>query len=264
MSKPIKDQIADNLEQVKEEGKLRSENIRELLSDAASLTVSELKGGTEQMRAILKDAISAVISEIKDTGSKIPDKITSSIETAIEESTRYRQEAIVSLQAKMHEIQAQIEEKQRQLDADIDDTIIDIKATEISNSDNLTSAFSAAVSEKIDEAVNNVKERKESEALKQQYLSLKFELARLDAKLIDRYGDKYTEVKQQLDKIKTLYEQTKSDAESSGVMPVQSKQTEIERKLSKFASAVAITEREIVLYLKELWKNKGFDPHHKN
>jgi hypothetical protein len=264
MSKPIKDQIADNLEQAKGEGKLRSENIRGLLSDAASLTVSELREGTEQMRAILKEAISAVITEIKDTGSEIPEKITSSIESAIEESTRYRQEAIVSLQAKMHEIQAQVEEKQRQLDADFDDTIIDIKATEISDSENLTPAFGLAVSERIDDAINNVRERKESEALKQQYLNLEFELARLDAKLMDRYGDKYAEVKQQLDKIKTLYEQTKSEAESSGVTPVQSKQTEIERKLSKFASVVAITEREIVQYLQELWKNKGFDPHHKN
>lgn len=255
MSKPIKDRMTDNLEQAKEEGKLRSENIRGLLSDAASLTVSELKEGTEQMRSILKDAISAVIAELKDTGSEIPEKVTASIESAIEESTRYRQEAISSLQAKMHEIQIQVDEKQRQLDRDFNDTIIDIKATELDESKNLDAA--------IDTAVNNVKERKESEFLKQQYLNLKFELAHLDAKLMARYGDRYTEVKQQLDHIKTLYDRTKGEAQTSGITPVQSKQTEIERKLSKFASAVVITEQEIVHYLQELWKNKGFDPHHK-
>ena len=40
MSKPVKDRINDNLDRVKDEGKLRSENIRGLLSEAASLTVS--------------------------------------------------------------------------------------------------------------------------------------------------------------------------------------------------------------------------------
>jgi hypothetical protein len=256
MSKPIKDRITDNLEQAKGEGKLRSENIRGLLSDAASLTVSELKEGTEQMRAILKDAIAAVIAELKDSGSEIPEKITTSIEGAIEESTRYRQEAIASLQAKMHEIQAQVEEKQRQLDMDFKDTIVDIKATEIDDSKHLDSA--------IDKAVNNVKERKESEFLKQKYLDLKFELARLDANLMARYGDRYTEVKQQLDNVKVLYDRAKGEAETSGLTPVQAKQTEIERKLSKFASAVAITESEIKQYLQELWKNKGFDDRHKH
>ena len=120
MSKPVKEQITDNLDRVKDEGKLRSENIRGLISDAASLTVSELKEGTEQMRSILKDAIAAVVSE--------------------------------------------------------------------------------------------------------------------------QYGDRYTEVKQQLDSIKDLYDRAKGEAETSGITSIQSKQTEIERKLSKFASAVVIPQ----------------------
>jgi len=255
MSKPIKERITENLEQAKGEGKLRTENIRSHLSDAASLTVAELKEGTEHMRAILKNAISAVMTELKDTGSEIPNKITASIENAIEESTRYRQEAIASLQAKLHDIQAQIDEKERQLDMDLNDTIVDIKATEVDDSSQLNAA--------IDTAVNNVKERQESELLKQQYLNLKFQLANLDSKLATRYGDQYAEVKQQLDNIKILYERTKVEAEASGITPVQAKQTEIERKLIKFASAVAITEQEIKQYLQELWKNKGFDLHHK-
>ncbi len=256
MSKPIKERITDNLDLVKGEGKLRSDNIRELLSEAASLTVTELKEGTEQMRTILKDAISAVIAEVKDTGGEIPAKITSSIEGAIEESTRYRQEAIASLQAKMHDIQMQVDEKQRQLDLDFNDTIVDIKATEIKDDSQLNTA--------IDTAVNNVKERQESAMLKQQYLNLKFQLANLDSKLVARYGDRYADVKQQLDGVKALYDRAKIEAESKGITPVQSKQTEIERKLSKFASTVAIAEHEIVDYLQQLWKNKGFDPHHKD
>jgi hypothetical protein len=256
MSKQIKDRITDNLEQVKDESKLRSDHIRGHLSDAASLTVAELKEGTAQMRSILKDALAAVIAELKDTGSEIPDKITSSIENAIEESTRYRQQAIAGLQTKLHDIQTQIDQKQRQLDMDFNDTIVDIKATEIEDDSQINAA--------IDTAINNVKERQVSEMLKQQYLDLKFQLTNLDSRLAARYGDRYAEVKQQLDNIKTLYERSKTEAEVSGVTHIQAKQTQIERKLIKFAAAVAITEQEIVQYLKVLWENKGFDPDRKH
>lgn len=255
MSKPINERIADNLEKVKGEGKLRSDNIREVLNDAASLTVSELKEGSRKMRTILKEAIATIAAEIKDTSSEVPEKVTDSIEGAIEDSTRYSQEALASLQTKIHEIQHQIDERQREIDLDLQDALGDIKVTEIEESSQLNSA--------IDRAVRNVKERKESELLKQQYLNLKFQLANLDTKLSARYGDRYTDVKHQLDRIKTIYDRAKVEAEASGVTPVQAKQTEIERKVSKFASVVAITEHEIKQYLQELWKNKGFDSHPK-
>ncbi len=255
MSKPIKEHITNNIDKAKGEGKLRSENIRSIITDAASLTASEIKEGTERMRTIVKDAITAAIADVKDTSSEIPEKVTTSIEHAIEESTRYRKEAIESLQAKMHEIQAQIDERQHQLDRDIEETIVDVKATEVDESSKLNDA--------IDTAVKNVKERDAVTSLKQQYLDLKFQLANLDAKLASRYGNRYSEVKQQLENVKTLYDRAKAEAEASGVTPVQAKQTEIERKLSRFASAAAIAEHEIVKYIQEIWKNKGFDTNHK-
>jgi hypothetical protein len=255
MSKPIKEHITENIDKAKGEGKLRSENIRSIVTDAASLTVAEIKEGAERMRTIVKDAITSALADVKDTSSEIPERVTHSIENAIDESTRYRKEAIANLQAKMHEIQAQIDERQRQLDLDIEDTIVDIKANEVDESSKLNDA--------IDKAVKNIKERDISASLKQQYLDLKFQLANLDAKLSARYGDRYSEVKQQLEKVKTLYDKTKSEAEASGVTPIQAKQTEIERKISKFAASAVIAEQEIVKYLQELWKHKGFDSKHK-
>lgn len=255
MSKPIKERLTDNIDKAKGEGKLRSDNIRSIVTDAASLTASEIKEGAQRMRTIVKDAVTSALADIKDTGSEIPEKVTHSIEHALEESTRYRKEAIASLQAKMHEIQAQIDERQHQLDRDLDETIVDIKANEVNESSKL--------SEAIDKAVTNVKERDESASLKQQYLDLKFQLANLDAKLAERYGDRYSEVKQQLEKVKVLYDNAKSEAEASGTTPIQAKQSEIERKISKFAASAVIAEQEIVKYLQELWKNKGFDSNHK-
>lgn len=255
MSKPIKEHLNDNLGKAKEEGKLRTENIKSIITDAASLTAAEIKEGTDRMRKLVKEALTSALNDTKDKAAEIPEKVTSSLEDALEESTRVRQEAIASLQAKMHEIQEQIEERQRQMDRDIDETIVDIKATEVDKTPKLNEA--------IDRAVSNVKERQVTTSLKQQYLDLKFQLANLDAKLAERYGDRYSEVKQQLENVKTIYEKTKAEAKAKGVTPVEAKQTEIERKLSKFASAAAIAEHEIVKYVQELWKNKGFDSKHK-
>jgi vacuolar-type H+-ATPase subunit H len=255
MSKPIKERITDNIDKAKGEGKLRSENIRSIVTDAAALTATEIKEGAERMRTIVKDAVTSAMADIKDTGSELPEKVTHSIEHALEESTRYRKEAIASLQTKIHEIQAQIDERQRQMDRDLDETIVDIKTNEVDESSKLNEA--------IDNAVNNVKEREETTSLKQQYLDLKFQLANLDAKLAARYGDRYSEVKQQLEKVKLLYDNAKAEAEASGVTPIEAKRSEIERKISKFAASAVIAEQEIVKYMQDLWKNKGFDSKHK-
>ena len=141
-------------------------------------------------------------------------------------------------------------------DVQDEETIVDVQATEVEDK-------SGKLSTAIDKVLTNVKEREVSASLKQQYLDLKFQLANLDAKLATQYGDRYSEVKHQLDRVKTVYDNAKAEAEASGVTPVQSKQTEIERKLSKFASSAVIVEHEIVKYLQELWKNKGFDSHRK-
>ena len=255
MSNQIKEHLSENIERAKEEGQLRSENIRSLLSEVAELTTAEIKEGTDRMKAIVKEAIESVLADIKETGNEIPEKVTDSIENAIEQSTRYRKETITNLQAKLHEIQLQIDERQERLDRDIEATIVDVKATEVDKSSQLSTA--------LEKVLTNVKEREASASLKQQYLDLKFQLANLDAKLSARYGNRYSEIKQQLESVKTIYDKAKADAEASGVTPIKSKQTEIERKLSKFASSAVIVEHEIVKYLQELWHNKGFDSKHK-
>ena len=254
MSNPIKEHLNENIGRAKEEGQLRAENIRGLLSDVAELTAAEIKEGTERMKAIVKGAIADALGDLKDTSSEIPDRVTNSIEHAIDESTRYRKETIASLQAKMHEIQVQIDQRQHQLDRDIEDSLVDVKTT--------TAKDSAPLSSALDRVITKVKDRETSASLKQQYLNLKFQLANLDTKLSDRYGHRYAEVKQQLESVKTLYDKSKAEAEANGVTPIQSKQTEIERKLSKFAASAVIVEQEIVKYLQELWKNKGFDSKH--
>jgi hypothetical protein len=249
MSNPVKEKITTNLEKAKGEGKIRAEHIREIVKDAVGQTVAELKEGTDEIRLIVKDAISTVIAELKGSEKEIPEKITASIEGAIEGSTYQRQQAIAQHRAKLLDLEAQVDEQQQQLDREISGILIDIQSTESINSTD-------ADAEAINLAINTVQERQESGLLKAQYLKLKSQLTSLDQKLATRYGDRYSEVKEQLENAKTWYDQKKIEAEASGTIPLQQKQTEIESNLGDLGAVVARKEQEVKQHLQELWGNK--------
>jgi hypothetical protein len=251
MSNPVKEKITTNLEKAKGEGKIRAEHIREIVKDAVLQTVAELKEGTDEIRLIVKDAISTVIADLKGSEKEIPEKITASIEG----STYQQQQAISQQRAKLLELQAQLDERQQQLDREISGVLIDIKASELTNSRDTNS-------EAINSAINTVQERHEFGMLQEQYLKLKSRLASIDKKLEIRYGDRYDEVKQQWENAKTWYGHKKTEAEASGTIPLQQKKTEIESNLGEFGSVVARKEQEIKQQLQEIWEDKGFGSKH--
>jgi 7-cyano-7-deazaguanine synthase in queuosine biosynthesis len=248
MSNPVKEKITTNLEKAKGEGKIRSENIREIVKDAVAQTVAELKEGSNEIRLIVKDAISTVISDLKGSGKETTEKITASIEGAITGSTYQRQQAIAQRQAKLLEIQALLDQEQLELDQEISDVLIDIKAAESTD-------FADNDPEAISTAVNTVKERHESGILEKQYHKIKSQLAGLDQKLAIRYGDRYTEVKQQWEQAKTWYDQKRTEAEASKTIPLHEKQAEIEHNFGDFGATVARKEQEIKHQVQKLWGN---------
>jgi hypothetical protein len=255
MSNPVKEKITTNLEKAKGEGKIRAEHIREIVKDAVLQTVAELKEGTDEIRLIVKDAISTVIADLKGGEKEISEKITASIEGAIEGSTHQRQQAIAQQRSKLLELQTQLDDRQKELDREIGGVLIDIKASELSDSTDTNS-------EAINSAIDAVQERHEFGMLREQYLKLKSRLASIDKKLEIRYGDRYDEVKQQWENAKTWYSQKKIEADASGTIPLQQKQTEIERNVGEFGSAIARKEQEVKQQLQEIWEDKGFGPKH--
>jgi hypothetical protein len=255
MSNPVREKITTNIEKAKGEGKIRAEHIREIVKDAVVLAVAELKEGTDEIRSIVKEAISTVIADLKGSGTGIPEKITASIEGAIEGSTHQRQQAIAQHRAKLLELEAQVDEQQQQLDREISGILTDIKVRESTDSIDVDS-------EAINIAVNAVQERQESGMFQEQYLKLKSRLVNLDRELEIRYGDRYDEVKQQWEKAKTWYGEKKIEAEASGTIPLQQKQTEIERNVGEFGSAIALKEQEVKQQLQEIWEDKGFGSKH--
>lgn len=92
-----------------------------------------------------------------------------------------------------------------------------------------------------------------STLLQAQYARLTAQISELDRRLALRYGDRYDKIKQQLSGAKNWYEKTKSEAESSGTIPLEQKQEETSRQFAKAGSAAAHKEGVIKQQLKELW-----------
>ena len=255
MPNPVKEKITTNLNKAKGEGQIRAEHIRKIVKDAVGQTVAELKEGSDEIGLIVKDAISTIIADLRGGGKDNAEKITASIEGAIEGSTYHRQQALNQRRAKLLEIQSQLDWQQEQLDRESSEILIDIKASE---SNNLIDDESAA----INLAVDTVQEHHESGILQEQYLKLKAQLATLDKKLAIRYGDRYDEIRQQWENAKTWYNQQKTEAEVIDTTPLQQKVTDIETNIGGLGSAAARKEKEVKQQLQDLWESKGIGVKH--
>ncbi len=250
MINPVKEKIVVSLDKAKGEGKVRAEHIKEIVRDAVLQAVAELKEGSGEIGFILKDAISTVIGELKGSGKEATEKITASIEGAIEGSTYERQQTIARQRAKLQELQDRLDDQQQSLDREISGVLTDIKANESDTSIDENS-------QEINSAVKTVQDAQDSGILKDRYIMLKSQLASLDEKLAIRYGDRYAEVKQQWENVKTWYDQKKTEADVSGTTPLHQKQTEIEDNFAEFGSVVARKEQQVKERIQELWGNKG-------
>ena len=91
--------------------------------------------------------------------------------------------------------------------------------------------------------------------LQAQSVRIKAQLAELDRRLALRYGDRYYQVKQQLDGTKTWYLKTKAQAQSSGKIPLAERQAQTDRQVAKAGSSAAQKEAVIKQQLKDLWSN---------
>lgn len=181
-----------------------------------------------------------------EKGRESKEEIAASIEGAIEGLTHRQQEAIAQNQARLEQLQAEVDVQQKELETEINGALVEIEATGQESPNTLRST--------IENAVNAIKERKELALLQQQYTKVKAQLVALDEKLTNRYGDRYDEVKQQLENAQIWYETKKAEVEAGGTDPVQQKQAEIENNASKAGSVVAQKEREVKQQLKELWQ----------
>ena len=67
----VKEKITQEIQKAKQEGKLRTENIKEIVRGAIINAMAELKEGASEIRAIVKEAIATVVENLqeKDTSA---------------------------------------------------------------------------------------------------------------------------------------------------------------------------------------------------
>lgn len=246
MSNSMKDRINDDLRKAKTEGSLRAERIREIVKIAVSQAVAEFKAGSVEVRSIATEAIAAVIDNLSEKGKATQEEITASIEGVVEGISHSKREAIAQAQAKVEQLQSQIDAQEEQLETEIDGALVEIQTTEHKSATSLKAL--------IEVAIKAVKDREEFALLREQYARLRAKLAVLDANLAARYGERYEDVKRHLDSAKVWYDNAKVKVEATGTDPVQQKQAEFERKIAEAGSAVAKKEQQLKQRLKELWQ----------
>lgn len=245
MSTPLKTQITEDLQKAKEEGKVRSERIREIVQSAVSQASSEVKEGSGEIRLLIKESVSTVIENLKERGEELKEEITASIEGAIEGFSRSRRQSIAKTQSQVKLLQAQIDDEESELQNQIDQALVDLERTETDTSPDIKTS--------LDAAINSIKDSEEVGLMRKRYAQLQAQLAVLQANLAARYGERGDEVKKHLDDAKTWYERAQIQAEVTAEQ-VKEKSSEFDNKLSEAGAALAKKEQRVRQLLKELWQ----------
>lgn len=248
MSKSFKEQISTDLEKAKEEGKLRSDRIREIVKAAVTSAASELQEGSGEIRSLVRDAVTTVIQSLRDRGTEAKEEITASIEGAIEGISEKRRQTIAQSEVEVQKLQSQIDSQEKELQDEIDHALNDIETTSNGASDNLKAAINSSVS--------NIRDSEEVALLRKRYAQLQTQLAIVKANLTTRYGERYDEARKHLDDAKIWYAETMKRAENepdAGQNRLQEKQAEVEAKMSQAGTALARKERQVRQLLKDLW-----------
>lgn len=257
MTNSVKERIQEDLQKAKSEGGLRAERIREIVKAAVSEAVAEVSQGTGELKAIAKDALTAVFAVVRDRATTRTEEMAASVEGVVEGIGESHREAILlrrasanaQAQGQIDDLQQMLDRADRQFEEEITAALatVDLPEAEASTK----TPFKVL----IDLVVNAVKEREVFDIFQQRYDHLKQQLAELDARLQERYGDRYEEVKRQIETAQTWYANAKTRGESLGNEAKHFKQAELEEKAADLGTTIAQKEAEIKAQLREIVNN---------
>lgn len=246
MTNSVKERIQEDLQKAKSEGSLRAERIREIVKSAVSEAVAEVSQGTGELKAIAKDALTAVFAVVRDRTTTRTEEMAASVEGVVEGIGEFHREAIAQTQTQISDLRQTLDQTDRQFEEEITTALATVDLPE---ADNTTKTPFKML---IDLVVNAVKEREVFDMFQQRYDHLKQQLAELDTRLQERYGDRYDEVKRQLETAQTWYASAKTKGESLGNEAKHFKQVELEEKAADLGTTIAQKEAEIKAQLREI------------
>ncbi|HEY9695679.1 MAG TPA: hypothetical protein V6D10_00170 [Trichocoleus sp.] len=235
MSTPVKEKITADLQKAKSEGSLRAERIRQIVREAVSQAVVEIKAGSVEIRTIAKDAMAAVADNLKAGNQEA--EMTASIEGIVDGISDSSREQILEAQVQVDQLQAQIAENEQTIETNVESAIVGIsEVTGETNSPTFQSLIASLL--------KNIKEQQLSR-LQGQFFKLKEQLVKIDAKLADRYGDRYAGAKERVEAAKVRYDEAKARVAAGEPNPIDQAQAELTAKASEAGAAAARIEEAI-------------------
>lgn len=246
MEESRKNKIVNNLQQAKQTGQLKTENIKDIVKTAVAEAASEIKAGRTEIVSLVQEAIAAVVEIYQDKKGEIKEEVSASIEGAIEGISSARREAISKTQSEIKTLEVKVDTEEDQLQQEIDGVLKEIKTEDKGNSERVKTA--------IIDAIHNLENSEEAALLQKRYAELKAQLAIVQANLASRYGESYGNVNQYLDEAKTWYEKAKDNPEVF-TGKIEERQQDFEQKLGETGVALAKKEKQVKQLLKELWKS---------
>ncbi len=255
MATAVKERINTNFQKAKEEGTLRADRIREIVKEAVTLSVDELKSGSSEIRTVAADAIAAVIDLVKDKGQAAKADVAASVEGVIEGIKASRQTSLDHTQGQVEQLQTQLDQEVQQLNSDVETALVAIETT--AQTSDASPDFKALFASLIEA----IKETRQFAGLQEQYAKLRGQLHHLDGKLAERYGDRYEQVKHQLEKYwetaKVWYEKTRTEVKTGSVDPVTKFQTEFSDRFAKAGTNAAKAEQGAKAKIGELLRKEA-------
>ncbi|NEQ29787.1 MAG: histidine kinase [Leptolyngbya sp. SIO4C5] len=248
MADNIKDRIQTDIQQAKETGKLRGDRLKDIVRNAVSQASAELKEGTQEIRIIFKDAIAAVVDSFRDRGSDLRSDIEASLEGGLEAISQRRRQFIAQTQAEIEQLQTKIAEEEKAIEVEAEEILDDVQLTTQENSSELRDTIASAITA--------VKNSEEASLLQKRYAQLQTQLSILQANLAARYGERYDDIQQHLDKANSWYEGIRPQGEELS-SNVQAKHSEFQQKLAEAGQALARKEQDIKRKLRELWQTSS-------
>ncbi len=246
MTNSVKERIQEDLQKAKSEGSLRAERIRDIVKAAVSEAMAEVSQGTGELKAIATDALTAAFAVVRDRAATRTEDMAASVEGVVEGIGESHREAIAQTQVQIDDLQQTLDQADRQLEDEITTALATVDLPEAE------AATKTPFKVLIDLVVNAVKEREVFNIFQQRYAHLKQQLAELDARLQERYGDRYDEVKRQLEMAQTWYASAKAEGETLGNEAKHFKQDELEAKAADLGTTIAQKEAHIKAQLREI------------
>lgn len=247
VSESIKEQIKSDLEKAKVEGQLRSEKIKQIVSQAIFQAVGEVKEGSGEIGAIAKETINTVAESFKGKGKEFKEEMQASIEGLLDGISRARQETIAKDREQIQQLQTRIDESEKELQSSIESALVEIESAHQEEHPETRS--------NIRSIIESLKDTEEAALMRKRYAQLQAELSVLQANLAARYGDRYEEIKKHLDTAQVWYKDAQTKSETTGRTLIEQKQVEFEAKLSEAGAAISRKEKELKRILQELWRS---------